>query len=403
VEKLKRANSAVNIFIDNKADMTMIDEDWTARWNADPSIKMVKMPQKTTRMTVANLFQEVEIRNQLCMAIVAEVNGHRRVVGLVQAFNKRVAKRHSRYEDSKKIDELAFRPEDVDSLEVFCMQIADLVEMKGKEAEYEDALKRDDGIGSMLRSMSEESSGVSQSPKTSGSARQSTGVFKTAVNSTIATNKFAGAARSSSSESAVKIEDLRQWGYGCLDLKLSALPLCATQMVHDLGLLTDFGIAEETFFTYADAVFNSYHQVPYHNMYHGFNVMQGCYVFCSTMAQGKLLNSEEKLGLMLSAMGHDSGHDGVNSAFHVASESNIATLYNDLSTLENMHARETFELMKGSGCDILCNMDGGAKKALKASMVPMIISTDMKFHKEKEVKLQKANKCKHHRQSSSCV
>ena len=35
--------------------------------------------------------------------------GRRHVVGLVQAFNKRVPKR-VRHEDSKKIDELAFHP-----------------------------------------------------------------------------------------------------------------------------------------------------------------------------------------------------------------------------------------------------------------------------------------------------
>ena len=94
------------------------------------------------------------------MAIITDVGGRKQVVGLVQALNKRVRRR-----GAKKAAELGFTSSDVDSLEVFCMQIADLVEQKSKEAEQEQAMNRDDAIGSMLRALSAVEPGYAASPR----------------------------------------------------------------------------------------------------------------------------------------------------------------------------------------------------------------------------------------------
>jgi hypothetical protein len=156
-------------------------------------------------------------------------------------------------------------------------------------------------------------------------------------------------------------------------------------MFEDLGLLSEFEILDTRMFDFADMVFSSYNEVPYHNAYHAFNVTQGCYVFCSTMNKGKSLLKTEQFALMASALGHDSGHDGVNNAFHVSYESEIATLYNELSPLENMHACRTLGILKKE--DIMERMAPAERKAIKAMMVSLIIATDMKFHKDKELKL----------------
>jgi cAMP-specific phosphodiesterase 4 len=46
---------------------------------------------------------------------------------------------------------------------------------------------------------------------------------------------------------------------------------------------------------------------------------------------------------------HDLGHPGRNNAFQVATESELALLYNDKSVLEMMHISKAFQLLKEPG------------------------------------------------------
>ena len=131
-------------------------------------------------------------------------------------------------------------------------------------------------------------------------------------------------------------------------------------------------LPEEMLFNFANAVFGAYNLVPYHNAWHGFNVLQGCYVFCSTMEQGKALPKPAQFAMLISALCHDINHDGVNTAFHVAAESEIALLYNDLSPLENMHTRRAFELMQNDGCDVFASMTPPEKSAVERVLVSLM-------------------------------
>ena len=382
-----RSSGAPSVLNDVKE--TQLDSDWTERWKADPSITTITMQKQVQRGTVRNVYrpEQDQVRNQLCMAIVAEVGGRRHVVGMVQAMNKRIPKRRQKYEGALKLDDVGFKQDDVNSLEVFCMQIADLVEMKGKEAAYDDALKRDDGIGSMMRALESET----VTPRVAPTRSRNSSFRKTAEAVKIA-NQMAngsGGGVKSVGESKVPIDQLQRWGYGCLDHTYNELALCTLQMFQDLRLLEEFAIEDSRLFQFTNKMLNSYNEVPYHNAYHGFSVMQGCYAFCSTMAQGKLLTKAEQFTLMISALGHDSGHDGVNTAFHVACESEIATLYNDLSPLENMHARRTLDLLKTEG--MMGSLQAQDSKAIKALLVSLILGTDMKYHKEHELKLAKVH------------
>lgn len=45
---------------------------------------------------------------------------------------------------------------------------------------------------------------------------------------------------------------------------------------------------------------------------------------------------------------HDFEHPGVNNAFLINSESDLALKYNDTSVLENYHASRAFEVMNGT-------------------------------------------------------
>ena len=96
-----------------------------------------------------------------------------------------------------------------------------------------------------------------------------------------------------------------------------------------------------------------YNEVPYHNMWHGFGVFQGCYwalTQCQEIRKG--FTTQDQFALLVAAICHDTNHDGVNNPFHVAVCSDIAMVYNDTSVLESMHTRKCFETAREKGCEI---------------------------------------------------
>eukprot|EP01052_Picozoa_sp_SAG31_P016720 SAG31_NODE_1118_length_9816_cov_41.561593_5_plen_276_part_00 len=62
--------------------------------------------------------------------------------------------------------------------------------------------------------------------------------------------------------------------------------------------------------------------------------------------------------------------------------------YNDISPLENMHARNTFLIMREPSCNIFANVDTAQRKTSRKSIVAMILATDMQWHVKKQRELE---------------
>jgi len=151
----------------------------------------------------------------------------------------------------------------------------------------------------------------------------------------------------------------------------------------ELDICQDFNVTPDTIMKFTTELLgNSYNSVPYHNFYHAFSVLQGSYWLCTSTDTCKSFTSLEKFSMLIAGMGHDAGHDGVNTTFHVESKSELAHCYNDKSPLENMHARDTFAAMQKKDCDILGTLDGPDFKRARQLIVDSIIGTDMAFHKK---------------------
>jgi hypothetical protein len=58
------------------------------------------------------------------------------------------------------------------------------------------------------------------------------------------------------------------------------------------------------------------------------------------------------LSLFMSSASHDVDHPGNNNVFETKTHSKLATLYNDISTLENHHAASFFFLVEDDECNI---------------------------------------------------
>lgn len=88
----------------------------------------------------------------------------------------------------------------------------------------------------------------------------------------------------------------------------------------------------------------------------------------------ELLGPFDALTLLISAIGHDVGHPGVNNAFLVALNAPLAQLYNDRSVLESFHCAAYSQILRRYWPKAFS--DAGMRKL----MINSILATDMGLH-----------------------
>ena len=86
------------------------------------------------------------------------------------------------------------------------------------------------------------------------------------------------------------------------------------------------------------------------------------------------------LAALFAASIHDFQHPGTNNAFHIATRSPVATLYNDRSVLENHHLAASFQLTKKDGLDLFAGMKREVFAEFRESVVLAVLATDMAQH-----------------------
>mmetsp|Transcript_13958 Transcript_13958/g.32370 ORF Transcript_13958/g.32370 Transcript_13958/m.32370 type:complete len:341 (+) Transcript_13958:50-1072(+) len=128
---------------------------------------------------------------------------------------------------------------------------------------------------------------------------------------------------------------------------------------------------------------------PYHNWFHAFDVMQTTYCLAINSGMTKTLLDIELFALIVSALCHDLEHPGVNNPFLVASRSDLATLYNDRSVLENHHCCRAFQLMLHSEIQLLSDFASADYTVFRSVVLNNILATDMARHGEYTTKLKR--------------
>ncbi|KAF2084288.1 HD-domain/PDEase-like protein, partial [Saccharata proteae CBS 121410] len=138
------------------------------------------------------------------------------------------------------------------------------------------------------------------------------------------------------------------------------------------------------------AAYNDF--VLYHNFRHVVDVLQALFYFlvrigalpfypltdCPPVISkppiASLLKPFDALCLLVSAIGHDVGHPGVNNAFLVALNAPLAQLYNDRSVLESFHCAAYSQILRrywpGAFEDV----------CMRKLMITSILATDMGLH-----------------------
>ncbi|KAK0621429.1 hypothetical protein B0T17DRAFT_494020 [Bombardia bombarda] len=134
--------------------------------------------------------------------------------------------------------------------------------------------------------------------------------------------------------------------------------------------------------------------VPYHNFRHVVDVLQATFNFLvhiralppyphsnnpPPVVQPKspialLLHPFEALTLLVTAIGHDVGHPGVNNGFLVTLNAPLAQLYNDRSVLESFHCAAYSQILRRYWPSAF----GDSK--MRSLMISSILATDMGLH-----------------------
>jgi high affinity cGMP-specific 3',5'-cyclic phosphodiesterase 9 len=131
---------------------------------------------------------------------------------------------------------------------------------------------------------------------------------------------------------------------------------------------------------------NYFPNLPFHNFRHGFSVFQMIYVI-GERNQGfeNFLSREDYLFMLLSGLGHDVRHPGVNNSYLTATNHELSIEYHNKSVLENHHASVTLELLKYS--NLMGEVDF---HYIKEVVVSTILATDLTRHAQVEKEFKEA-------------
>lgn len=89
-----------------------------------------------------------------------------------------------------------------------------------------------------------------------------------------------------------------------------------------------------------------------------------------------ILNPFDALGLLITAIGHDVGHPGVNNSFLIKLNAPLAQLYNDKSVLEAFHCAAFSQILRRYWPSAFRDTK------MRSSMISSILATDMGIHNQ---------------------
>jgi 3',5'-cyclic-nucleotide phosphodiesterase len=139
--------------------------------------------------------------------------------------------------------------------------------------------------------------------------------------------------------------------------------------------------------------------VPYHNFRHVVDVLQAIFHFLVQLGRlppypassksadippspiAALIRPFDALTLLITAIGHDVGHPGVNNAFLVTLNAPLAQLYNDRSVLESFHCAAYSQILRRHWPAAFSGVE------MRQLMISSILATDMGLHFEYMKKL----------------
>jgi len=175
--------------------------------------------------------------------------------------------------------------------------------------------------------------------------------------------------------------DIRRWDFDVTSKSVEELTNHTIDIFEECGIFSTFSIPKKTFLNFMDDIVRGYKASnPYHNHMHAFDVMHVCYLLISNCRAGSYLESFNILSLLVGALAHDLGHDGLNNALHSQTQSELAITYNNISILENYSAAFLFRILRKQESNIFCRLDKTENVKMRSRLIDLILDTDAKNH-----------------------
>jgi len=150
-------------------------------------------------------------------------------------------------------------------------------------------------------------------------------------------------------------------------------------IVRRFDMLEDLGVPKENFAKFCDSLEKEYSKPDYHTSVHAADVAQAV---AFLLAEGLYdqLTPLQAFAIIVAAAVHDVGHPGFNNAFLIATESNEALRWNDISVNENGHLYTALRLLRQH--KVVATFTPENKKTFFALLRRLVLSTDMEKHTE---------------------
>uniref|UniRef100_A0A8C4XB02 Phosphodiesterase n=1 Tax=Erpetoichthys calabaricus TaxID=27687 RepID=A0A8C4XB02_ERPCA len=155
--------------------------------------------------------------------------------------------------------------------------------------------------------------------------------------------------------------------------------LCHLFNVH--GLIEHFQLDMVKLHRFLVTVQEDYHsQNPYHNAMHAADVTQAMHCYLKEPKLARFLTPLETFLALMAAAAHDVDHPGVNQPFLIKTKHHLASLYQNVSVLENHHWRSTVGMLRESG--LLSHLPVEMTQVIEQQLGSLILATDISRQNE---------------------
>ena len=129
-------------------------------------------------------------------------------------------------------------------------------------------------------------------------------------------------------------------------------------LLHEWDVVKQFKLDKMVLRGWLAFVEAQYQSNAYHSSTHASDVLQSVHFLLGAAGAAQYLPSLSIFALLVAAMIHDAGHDGLNNLYHQNAMTGRALLFNDQSVQENFHCMTIFTSMANDpSINILATLD----------------------------------------------
>jgi len=181
------------------------------------------------------------------------------------------------------------------------------------------------------------------------------------------------------------LEKIEEWDFDIFGISelTNGRPLyfISSALFNKHDLMKKFGVDEGKFRRFVSVIEQGYNnRNPYHNSTHASDVLQTLNYFITKGGLSQYVTDIDIFAALVAAIIHDYEHQGLNNAYHINTQSELAVRYNDKSVLENFHCASAFTIMYDDQHNILSGLTEAQKKEVRECVVNMVLATDMAQH-----------------------